>query len=70
MARPSNGILPLLKNTATIYLERVMGLCSTVSRPDVRMLCWTFYQIGYEEARMERIENIRLFQGMDDDEKV
>ena len=68
MARPSEKVMKLLKNTATIYLERVIGLCPTVSRHDVRMLCWTYYQIGREEALKARIEDIKLFEGKDDDE--
>lgn len=68
MAKPRNGIMKLLKNTAVIYLERVIGLCPTVSRPDVRMLCWTFYQIGFEEAKEARAKDIRLFEEKDEDE--
>lgn len=68
MAKPSTKFMTLLRNTATIYLERVIGLCPTVSKPDVRMLCWTCYQIGREEALTARIEDIRLFEGKDEDE--
>ena len=68
MGAPNRKMMTLLRHTATIYLERVIGLCPTVSRPDVRMLCWSFYQIGREEALMARIEDIELFKGKDDDE--
>ena len=68
MSAQSRKVMTLLRHTATIYLERVIGLCPTVSRPDVRMLCWTCYQIGREEALRARIEDIKLFEGKDDDE--
>lgn len=68
MGAPNRKMMTLLRNTASIYLERVIGLCPTVSRHDVRMLCWACYQIGREEARTARIEDIKLFEGKDDDE--
>jgi len=64
----NDKVKKLLGHTASVYLQRVIGLCPTVNRHDVRMLCWTYYQLGREEAMTDRIDNIKLFLEKDDDE--
>ena len=67
MPKPSK-VQTLLRNTSSIYLQRVIGLCPTVSRHDVRMLCKSYYLMGREDALAARFEDIRLFMEKDDDE--
>ena len=62
--------LKLKKDAAVGAIARVLYSAPTVKQSDIRYIAKTAYAYGYEKAKQERIDDIRLFEKYDEDEEV
>lgn len=62
--------LKLKHDAAVGAIARVLYAVPTVTQSDIRCIAKTAYAYGYEKAKQERMDDIRLFEDYDEDEKL